>query len=494
MRRVEVRSGDPRALGVALLAIPIGPDGELGEMGRQVDVWLGGALARWLAAGRLTGEEEEGRLFPSGAPEGPHVLAIGGGDPSISDAERARRIAARAIREARENGLRSVALTLAGEASGAGASEVQACAEGFVLGDWSYNALKSPDAAAPATPAPDLAVIHVPQATPGIGEAAERGRVLAEAQNFARDLVTLPGNVATPSYLAACAEEMAERHGLHVEAWGTERLQSEGFGALLAVARGSEEEPRFLIIEYAGAEDRPVVLVGKGVTFDSGGISLKPAKGMEAMKYDMAGAAAVLGALRAAAELGLSRRIVGLVPATENLPSGSALKPADVIRGLSGRSIEVVSTDAEGRLILSDALSYATRLNPTAVVDVATLTGACVVALGRHGIALMSNDDALAGALETAGARSGERVWRLPLWREYRKQLDSEIADLKNSGGREAGTITAGWFLREFVGEMPWAHLDIAGTAWAEEPRPWQPKGATGVGVRLLAGWLDAAD
>jgi leucyl aminopeptidase len=325
--------------------------------------------------------------------------------------------------------------------------------------------------------------------------AVDRGLALASAQNTARELIALPGNLMTPTVLAERTASLGGEHGFTVEAWGPDVLQEKGFGALLAVAKGSSEEPRFLILEHAGDGGDPYVVVGKGVTFDAGGISLKPAAGMEAMKYDMAGAAATVGTLVAAARLDIPQRVIGLIPATENLPSGEAVKPGDVIRGLSGKSIEVINTDAEGRLILSDALTYAQRLQPRAIVDMATLTGACVIALGHHAIGLMTPDDGLSEQLIAAGRRSGERVWRLPLWKEYRKQLESEIADLKNTGGRPAGTITAGWFLRDFVGDgVPWAHLDIAGTAWAEEAHGWQPKGATGVCVRLLHEWLRSRD
>ena len=318
-----------------------------------------------------------------------------------------------------------------------------------------------------------------------------RGRVLAEAQNATRELVTLPGNVATPRYLAAEAERLAGEHGFRVEVRDRKRLEEEGFGGLLTVARGSVEEPCFIEMEHEGSGGDPVVVVGKGVTFDAGGISLKPASGMEDMKYDMAGAAAVFGVMIAAARLDIPQRVIGLVPATENLPAGDAVKPGDVIRGLSGKSIEVINTDAEGRLILSDALTYAQRLDPVAIVDMATLTGACVVALGHHAVAVLANDRGIADELSEAGEATGERTWPLPLWKAYRAQLDSDIADIKNIGGRGAGTITAGWFLREFVSDdVPWAHLDIAGTAWAKEARGWQPKGATGVGVRLVHEWL----
>src|SRR5690606_11353201 len=247
--------------------------------------------------------------------------------------------------------------------------------------------------------------------------------------------------------------------------------------------------------EYRGGnpDDRPLVLVGKGVTFDSGGISIKPAQNMEDMKYDMSGAAAVLGAVSAVATLGLPVNLVGLIAATENLPSGRALKPGDVIRTLAGKTVEVINTDAEGRLILADALAYAGRFSPQAIVDAATLTGACVIALGHTAIGLMSDDDALASAVLEAGDRAGQRCWRLPLWEEYRRQLDSNIADIKNTGGRPAGTITAARFLKEFVPEgVPWAHLDIAGTAYRDEVPPYLAKGATGVPTRLFIEWVRA--
>ena len=368
---------------------------------------------------------------------------------------------------------------------------MQAAAEGLMLGDFSYDALRAEKTRFGRT-APSLALIWSEEAAAGAEAAASTGRTIADAQNFARDLVSRPGNVATPVRLAEEAEALGER-GIAVQAWSAEKLREEGFGALLAVSKGSAEPPRFIILEHRGEGGSPIVLVGKGITFDSGGISLKPSKGMEEMKYDMAGAAAVLGAIRALSDLGTSRRVVALIPTAENLPSGNAVKPGDVIRGVSGRSIEIVNTDAEGRLVLSDALSYATRLGPSAIVDVATLTGGCVVALGRHAAGLMSNDDELARALEEASIRSGERVWRLPLWPEYGKQLESDIADIKNSGGREASPITAGYFLKEFVENVPWAHLDIAGTAWADEARAHQPKGATGAGVRLLVEWVRGA-
>ncbi|HTG82277.1 MAG TPA: leucyl aminopeptidase, partial [Geobacteraceae bacterium] len=288
------------------------------------------------------------------------------------------------------------------------------------------------------------------------------------------------------------ALEAAGRCGIDCRVLEREEMEREGMAALLAVARGSSQPPRFIILEYRGGgkNARPTVLVGKGITFDSGGISLKPREGMEKMKNDMAGGAAVLGAVTAAARLRLPVNLVGLVPAAENLPGGRAYKPGDLVRSMSGKTIEIVNTDAEGRMILCDALHYAQRYRPAALIDVATLTGACVVALGGFASGLMGNDQGLVRALKQAGEASGERLWELPVWDEYGELMRSDIADLKNAGGPTAGTISAGWFLKQFAGKAKWAHLDIAGTAWEEKGRPYLPKGATGVGVRLLVEYL----
>lgn len=492
MRDIEVRSGALENLDVDLIAVSA-PGALVGPLA-ILDGWLGGVIDRCMEQGVYRGKADETSFFPS-PPGHPHVLLVGVGegagtaDDESPTASQMRAVAGVAVRFCREHRLSSLALLLP-EAAGR-AESVQAAAEGLMLGDFSYDALRAEETRSGRT-APSLALIWSEEAEAGAEAAASTGRTIADAQNFARDLVSRPGNVVTPVRLAEEAEALGER-GIAVQVWSAEKLRKEGFGALLAVSKGSAEPPRFIILEHRGEGGSPIVLVGKGITFDSGGISLKPSKGMEEMKYDMAGAAAVLGAIRALSDLGTSRRIVALIPTAENLPSGNAVKPGDVIRGVSGRSIEIVNTDAEGRLVLSDALSYATRLGPSAIVDVATLTGGCVVALGRHAAGLMSNDDELARALEEASIRSGERVWRLPLWPEYGKQLESDIADIKNSGGREASPITAGYFLKEFVENVPWAHLDIAGTAWADEARAHQPKGATGAGVRLLVEWVRGA-
>jgi len=481
LREIEVRSGALEGLDVDLLAVPARR--ELTDLLRELDGWLGGAIARCMEQGIFLGKSDEASFFP-GPPERPHLLLLGTGDTRLSDPFAIRGLAGRAVRLCRVKRLSSLAFLL--EDASAAPPLFQAAAEGLLLGDFSFDDLKRSEAGDAEGPA--RAVVWTAQPIVGASEAAAVGSTVAEAQNFARSLVAQPGNVAKPSRLAEEAEALSGE-GVRFQAWDEEKLRQEGFGALLAVSKGSREPPRFIILEHVGEGGPPLVLVGKGITFDSGGISLKPAKGMEEMKYDMAGGAAVLGAVRALSKIGVPRRVVALVPAAENLPSGRAVKPGDVIRGLSGRSIEVVNTDAEGRLILSDALAYANRLSPAAVIDIATLTGGCVVALGKQASGLMSNDDALAEDLTAAGERSGERTWRLPLWPEYRRQIDSDIADIKNSGGREASPITAGMFLQEFVDEVPWAHVDIAGTAWAEKESGWQPKGATGFGVRLLVEW-----
>jgi leucyl aminopeptidase len=307
----------------------------------------------------------------------------------------------------------------------------------------------------------------------------------------ARDLVNEPASVATPAFIAGRVETVAaEVPGLAVEVWGPERIEREGLAGLLAVARGSREEPRFITLRWKGAKRPRAVLVGKGITFDSGGLSLKPPKSMETMKYDMAGGAAVLGAVIAAARLRLPLDVTAHVPTTENLPGGSAQKPGDVIRFLNGKTVEVLNTDAEGRLVLADALALASRTKPDVVVDLATLTGACRVALGTLFAGVMGNDQVLVDRLVAAGRAAGELLWQLPLVREYRDDLKSPIADLKNVGG-EAGSIIGGLFLQEFVDGVRWAHLDIAGPAFTEKDLPHAPRGGTGFGVRLLVRFLE---
>jgi leucyl aminopeptidase len=289
----------------------------------------------------------------------------------------------------------------------------------------------------------------------------------------------------TPTHLAKAALSLRTKH-LSVRVLDKNDAKKLGMGAFLAVAKGSQEEPRFILLDYKGAKGAPVVLIGKSITFDSGGISIKPSEGMEKMKYDMAGGAAVLGVMKAAAALKLPIHLLGILPASENLPGGSATKPGDVVRSLSGKTIEIVNTDAEGRLVVADAIAYAKRLKPRAIIDIATLTGACLIAFGNETIAMMGNDRKLLDALKISGENTYERVWEMPLFEEYKEYLKSDIADIKNIGGRNGGLVTAAYFLYEFAGDTPWAHLDIAGTAWTEKERPYVPKGASGIGTRLI--------
>ena len=336
-------------------------------------------------------------------------------------------------------------------------------------------------------------VVEIPRGSRNKYEFDERTETICRGVSLARDLVSHPGNVATTGYLAAAAHGVAERHGLTCRVLERDELEKLGMNALVAVGKGSAEPPRLIVLEYRGgiAKGRPIVLVGKGITFDSGGISIKPGAGMEEMKTDMAGAAAVLGALEAAAGLKLPVNLVAIIPTAENMPDGRAYKPGDVLASMSGLTIEITNTDAEGRLILCDALHYArTNYKPVAMIDLATLTGACVVALGHEASGLMGSDQRLVDRLKKAGERCNERLWELPLWDEYGEVMKSDIADLKNAGSRDGGSISAGWFLKQFTGTTGWAHLDIAGTAWSDKSRPCSPKGATGVGVRLLVEYL----
>ncbi|MBI5748868.1 MAG: leucyl aminopeptidase [Nitrospinae bacterium] len=325
-----------------------------------------------------------------------------------------------------------------------------------------------------------------------IKKGLDDGFKISEAVYIARDMINHPANTATPTYLSEQAKRIARKSGIKCKVLDRADMERLKMGALLAVARGSDEPPKFIIMEYNGGKkgERPVLIVGKGLTFDSGGISIKPSEKMEEMKHDMAGGAAAICAIKAAADLKLPVNVVSLIPATENMPSGKADKPGDVVKAMSGKTIEVISTDAEGRMILADALTYGERYKPKAVVDLATLTGACIIALGYHATGLLGNDKDLIEAIKRAGEKSGERVWELPLWEEYEEQNKSDIADVKNVGGRGGGTITAAAFLKKFAGKFKWAHLDIAGTVWEYNGKPYVPKGAVGVGVRLLVEYL----
>ena len=475
----------PAGYETPLLALAL-PRGPLPPSLAGLDKQTGGAMGRVLAAGDFTGKKDETvMLYPPGPAS--RVLVVGLGKPDDVDRTALRRAAAVAAKRARSLGVPRASFHLPIEARGKVKPEDagQMIAEGLAQGAWQYTEMKKPpDEKKPPLERFDLLAHDGPAE---LIQGHRRGEAVGAGQTFARGLQVLPGNVATPTYIGNVARELAQRHGFEVTILDKAAITKEKMGALLSVAQGSAEEPRFIVLEYKGAESAPLVLIGKGVTFDTGGISIKQAQNMEDMKYDMSGAAAVLGTFEMLGRLKPKVHVVGIIPSTENMPSGTAVKPGDVVTSHFGKTIEVINTDAEGRLILVDALSYARRYNPAAVVDIATLTGAIVVALGHTAAGLMGTDEELVDEIRSAGDLADERVWPLPLWEDYRDLMKSDIADVKNSGGRPAGSISAGWFLREFVDGFPWAHLDIAGTAYSDRDDAARVKGPTGMGVRLFS-------
>lgn len=460
-----------------------------------VDWALGGAIRDLIAGGDFKGKlDETAVLYPRGAIPARRVLIVGLGKAEEFNLDRVRRASATAARRARDLGARRFATIVHG--AGIGGLEVesaaQAVAEGTLLGLYEFNRHKAPQE--DQRQVAEMTVVEFDAGRlPAIEAGVRAGQTIAAAVALTRDLVNEPPNFATPTILAQRARQIAEGRRINVTVLEREEMRELGMGALLAVAQGSDEPPKFIILDYQpqprqeGATPPTVVLVGKGITFDSGGLSIKPAEGMEEMKSDMAGGATVLGALQAIADLGLPVRVVGLVPATENVINGHAYKPADIVRAMNGKTIEIISTDAEGRLILADALVYAKRYAPQAVVDLATLTGACITALGKGQAAgLFGTDEKLIEQLKAASASTGERLWQLPLYDEYSEVMKSDVADLKNSGGRYSGVGASAAFLKAFAEGYPWAHLDIAPMAYLDKDKPYTPKGATGFGVRLL--------
>ena len=453
-----------------------------------VDRALRGALSGLLASGEVKGSiGEQVLLHTLGRLPAPRVLVVGLGPRQELDTDRVRMAAGEAARRLRKAGARRIGTMVHGLDAGLDPAEAaQALTEGMLLGLYRFRAYKR-NGEEPA----DVEAVTLLERDRGrlsaIAGGIRRGRVLAAATNLARDLVSEPGNTLTPTVLARRAQSVARSSRLRCRILNAAALRRLGMRGLLGVARGSQEPPCLIVIEYGAVRRGPhLALVGKGITFDSGGISIKPAENMGAMKGDMAGGAAVIAAMQAIAELGIPLRVTGIVPATENLPSGSALKPGDILRMMSGTTVEVVNTDAEGRLVLADALHYARQRGATHLVDAATLTGACVVALGSVLTAAFGSDPGLLEALLASGKTTGERLWQMPLDREYDELIKSDVAELKNSGGRKGGAITAAKFLQHFAGDTPWVHLDIAGTAEADKEKGCQPKGATGVMVRTF--------
>ena len=489
--KIDLSTSDPLKHSTPALVIGCFEDGE-NDLFTSCNAALDGCLQRLGSTREITGKVNSTRLLDTlGKLPAERLLLVGLGKKSELDDNRLRQAAGNAAQALRASRVASFAMALHLLSDGDSALEV--VCEGTLLGSYSFDDYKTKDKNERFLFTGMTLLLPKRTSVKEARSKVERTETICRGVSLARDLVSHPGNVATTGYLAAAAHGVAERHGLTCRVLEREELEKLGMNALVAVGKGSAEPPRLIVLEYRGgiAKERPVVLVGKGITFDSGGISIKPGAGMEEMKTDMAGAAAVLGALEAAAGLKLPVNLVAIIPTAENMPDGRAYKPGDVLASMSGLTIEITNTDAEGRLILCDALHYArTNYKPVAMIDLATLTGACVVALGHEASGLMGSDQRLVDRLKKAGERCNERLWELPLWEEYGEVMKSDIADLKNAGSRDGGSITAGWFLKQFVGSTRWAHLDIAGTAWSDKALPCCPKGATGVGVRLLIEYL----
>ncbi len=412
------------------------------------------------------------------------VLLAGAGKTAKFDPAEMRKLAGAAVRFLKSRGVKSAALALEGPR--ATAAFAAAAVEGAILGDFEPDRYKTKEEDKKSV---NSFAVAAPDAAAELDAAVDRGRLVAEAQNYTRSLVNEPANRLGPSKVAEAARALASEYGLECDVLDEARMRELGMGALLGVAQGSAEPPALIVIGYKpaqpGAKDH-LGLVGKGVTFDSGGISIKPSEGMEKMKYDMAGGAAMLGAMRAIAQLKPAVPVTAFIPCVENMPGSRAQRPGDIVTAMSGKTVEVVNTDAEGRLILADALAYARKQGCTHLVDAATLTGAIVVALGHLNVGLFANDDGMRDRLLAAAKSAGERMWAMPLEDDYMEYLKSAFADMSNVGGRWGGSITAAMFLKEFAEETPWVHLDIAGTAWLDDSKPYLAKGPTGVPVRTL--------
>jgi leucyl aminopeptidase len=461
-----------------------------------LDRALEGHLSTVLSSGDFRGRSGESMmLYPGAGIRAKRLLLVGLGDDHSLDAEALRSAAGTAVSRSSAKQAEKVVVAVPAARRVRAPDAVQALAEGAILSAYRFDQYRSPRDDAPGEVTSLTLSLDRANDVRAARPRAARGVVLAESQNVARALSNEPANELPPVELARRAQKVAREVGLRVRVFDVAELKRRKMGAILAVGGGSANTPRLAVLEHnapksRGAKGRSpatVCLVGKGITFDSGGISIKPSAGMDEMKHDMSGAAAVVGALRACALLKLPLHVVGVVAAAENMPSGAAYRPGDVVKTMSGKTIEVLNTDAEGRVVLADALHFAkTEFEPAAIVDLATLTGACVVALGKHATGLFGNNERLVEVVRRAGETVHERCWPLPLWEGHKKAVRSSVADIKNTAGREAAASTAAAFLSNFVGDTPWVHLDIAGTGWSASTGPYHPRGATGVGVRLL--------
>ncbi len=487
--KIKVKPGsvpkEPCEIGVLYLF----EESPLGPMAETLDEAVDKTISTLIEKGEFKpGLNSTYLLHTYGKVPPERLLLVGLGKEKDFSVDKLRQATATAAKEARSLGFKGLTLPIYPVISNDVVKTSQAITEGTLLGLYRFSRFKHPEPEEKKELESVALLVEETRQLEGAKEGIRRGEIISEATCFVRDLVNLPANEATPAMLAKTAKNMARELGLKVKVWEGEALEKLGMGGIVGVGKGSVNSPRFVVLEY-GVKGRAdtVALVGKGVTFDSGGISLKPWKEMDKMKGDMAGAASVLGALRALAKLKVPLHVIGLIPLAENMPGGAAIRPGDIITCLGGKTIEIITTDAEGRLIVADALAYATRYKPRAIIDLATLTGACVVALGEITTGLMGNNEELKKRIKEAGEATHERVWELPLWDDYDELIKSDIADMKNAGPGVAGAITGACFLKKFVGDYPWVHLDIAGTAWADKNGPYWREGATGVGVRLLS-------
>jgi leucyl aminopeptidase len=484
---LSLATGAVSEIDTDLLIFPLFEDDPLDDIPELTEA-DGGHIRRAQESRELRGRPYEYFVTPVSGWKAPRVALVGAGKRSELTTERLRRVATAAALGARVRRVNRIAWVMRGDLEPRAA--VQAAAEGLGLAAFSIDRYKSVEKAGPPA---ETTLVVTRDGGDQLTAAVERGRILADCCNVTRELANEPSNVLTPRELATRAAAIASNTELKVDVLDEHEIERLGMGLLLGVGRGSAEPPRVIVLTHTPRGGAPahggrvLGLVGKGITFDTGGISIKPAEGMDRMKTDMSGGAAVIGAMRAISLLNAPIKVIGIIPAAENMPGGRAIKPGDILTGAGGKTVEVINTDAEGRLVLGDALWYAKELGATHLVDIATLTGACVVALGKVASGLFGQPEEWVDVVRRASLAAGDRAWPMPLYEEYAEQLKSEIADMVNSGGRPAGACTAAIFLKEFAGGLPWAHLDIAGTAWAEEAKPWQPKGPTGVAVRTLA-------
>jgi leucyl aminopeptidase len=487
--QIHVTSGAPASLRAGALVVPVFSDGRLDGATAAVDAELGGAIADVLASNEIKGEKGDVALIHAANHAAKRVLVVGLGKRDYAP-ESLARYAGTAVRYLGKRKITSIAFALPLEAQHHTHDAAAFIIEGALAGTIDSTTYRTE---------PDKPIVLdeiTLVSTAGAHEfdksaldgGAERGRVIGEAVNFARLLALTPANDMTPIHMAEAAAGVAKKHGLKFHALDEEQMAAKGMGSILGVSRGSDEPARMIVLEYTGdpGNQEKLALVGKGLTFDSGGISIKPAENMHEMKYDMCGGAGVIGAMLAIAQIKPKANIVGIVPSSENLPGPRAMKPGDILRAMNGKTIEVINTDAEGRLILADALCYARELGATRIVDAATLTGAMVVALGHSAAGAISNDDEFRDHFLGLAKHTTEKYWPLPLFDEFSQTVKSEIADLRNSTGRPAGSLTAAAFLKAFVGEVPWIHLDIAGTAYTDAETPYLAKGPTGYPVRAF--------